>query len=275
MPTYKYEALDKRGKTIRGTIDSPGEDVVVEKLREMGYYPLKVESAGRGALPDPVSLEDLTRTRDADERARASLQQAKDAFRKGDLEIADLTEAVERLLQQVSSTSPGVVASLRQHIEDLREVPDPQALRAQLNEEARLADERREKLQTQAALMRAGKPEGYAGDRMEYAPGWLQEPMGERFGVLCLGGNRDIVWVDQDPSTMRPTAVKSLCTWEDFQGIAKRGLFRRRAILRALGGQSWTIRLDPKRSSANVPRLARKSSASARVERRRRRMAVR
>lgn len=42
MPEYSYEALDKGGKQVKGTIDAANEDVIIEKLRDMGYYPLRV-----------------------------------------------------------------------------------------------------------------------------------------------------------------------------------------------------------------------------------------
>ncbi|NUP89924.1 MAG: type II secretion system F family protein [Candidatus Sumerlaeia bacterium] len=42
MPEYSYEALDRGGKQVKGTISAPNEDVIVEKLHNMGYYPLKV-----------------------------------------------------------------------------------------------------------------------------------------------------------------------------------------------------------------------------------------
>jgi type IV pilus assembly protein PilC len=42
MAEYAYEALDKGGKQVRGIIEAPNEDVIVEKLRGMGYYPLRV-----------------------------------------------------------------------------------------------------------------------------------------------------------------------------------------------------------------------------------------
>lgn len=42
MAEFYYEALDKGGKQVRGTIDAANEEVIVEKLRNMGYYPLKV-----------------------------------------------------------------------------------------------------------------------------------------------------------------------------------------------------------------------------------------
>lgn len=42
MAQYKYEALDKSGKQVKGIIDAANEEVIIEKLRGMGYYPLKV-----------------------------------------------------------------------------------------------------------------------------------------------------------------------------------------------------------------------------------------
>ncbi|KPL11353.1 hypothetical protein AMJ85_03715 [candidate division BRC1 bacterium SM23_51] len=42
MAEYAYEALDKGGKQVRGIIEAPNEDSIVEKLRGMGYYPLRV-----------------------------------------------------------------------------------------------------------------------------------------------------------------------------------------------------------------------------------------
>ncbi len=49
MPEYSYEALDKGGKQVKGTIDAANEDVIVEKLRDMGYYPLRVTPNKRGS----------------------------------------------------------------------------------------------------------------------------------------------------------------------------------------------------------------------------------
>lgn len=58
MPEFMYEALDKGGKQVKGLIEAANEDVIIEKLRGMGYYPTKVtphkKAAGGGdisALP--------------------------------------------------------------------------------------------------------------------------------------------------------------------------------------------------------------------------------
>lgn len=42
MPEYTYEALDKGGKQVKGVIEASSEEVIIEKLRNMGYYPLNV-----------------------------------------------------------------------------------------------------------------------------------------------------------------------------------------------------------------------------------------
>ncbi|MDX2175093.1 MAG: type II secretion system F family protein [Candidatus Sumerlaeia bacterium] len=49
MAEYYYEALDKGGKQVRGTIDAANDEVIVERLRGMGYYPLKVVMNKKGA----------------------------------------------------------------------------------------------------------------------------------------------------------------------------------------------------------------------------------
>ncbi len=42
MPDFAYEALDRGGKQVRGVIEATSEEIILEKLRGMGYYPLKV-----------------------------------------------------------------------------------------------------------------------------------------------------------------------------------------------------------------------------------------
>jgi len=42
MPSFAYEALDKGGKQVKGVIDAQSEEVIIEKLRGMGFYPTKV-----------------------------------------------------------------------------------------------------------------------------------------------------------------------------------------------------------------------------------------
>ncbi len=49
MAEFFYEALDKGGKQVRGVIEAANEDVIIEKLRGMGYYPLKVSQNKKSA----------------------------------------------------------------------------------------------------------------------------------------------------------------------------------------------------------------------------------
>jgi len=58
MPTFEYKALDKRGKEIRGLIDAPDENVIVERLRVMGYHPLSIKRRAKRSA-DEIRLEDL------------------------------------------------------------------------------------------------------------------------------------------------------------------------------------------------------------------------
>jgi type IV pilus assembly protein PilC len=44
MPEFAYEALDKSGKQVKGVIEASSEEVIIEKLRDMGYYPLRVSA---------------------------------------------------------------------------------------------------------------------------------------------------------------------------------------------------------------------------------------
>jgi type IV pilus assembly protein PilC len=42
MGQFLYEALDKGGKQVKGIIEASSEEVIIDKLHGMGYYPLRV-----------------------------------------------------------------------------------------------------------------------------------------------------------------------------------------------------------------------------------------
>jgi type IV pilus assembly protein PilC len=42
MPTYAYVALDSRGREAKGSLDGPAQNDVLQRLKEMGYYPTRV-----------------------------------------------------------------------------------------------------------------------------------------------------------------------------------------------------------------------------------------
>jgi type IV pilus assembly protein PilC len=57
MGQFAYEALDGSGKTVKGSIEAANEDVIAEKLRDMGFYPLKItQSKVKGKGLDLGSL---------------------------------------------------------------------------------------------------------------------------------------------------------------------------------------------------------------------------
>ena len=60
MPEFTYEALDKGGKQVKGVIEASSEEVIIEKLRNMGYYPLNVAmNKSRGGNVDVLALPGL------------------------------------------------------------------------------------------------------------------------------------------------------------------------------------------------------------------------
>jgi type IV pilus assembly protein PilC len=62
--TYAYQVKDAAGKTVNGTIVADSQQLVMERLREMGYVPLKVGLKSSGmkrefSLRKTVKLKDL------------------------------------------------------------------------------------------------------------------------------------------------------------------------------------------------------------------------
>ena len=51
MPQFAYEALDGGGKMVKGSIEAVSEDIIAEKLRDMGFYPLKIKET-KGSAGD-------------------------------------------------------------------------------------------------------------------------------------------------------------------------------------------------------------------------------
>jgi len=46
--TYEYRGRDQSGKVVTGTLLADNEQLVLSRLREMGYVPLKVQPQGGG-----------------------------------------------------------------------------------------------------------------------------------------------------------------------------------------------------------------------------------
>jgi type IV pilus assembly protein PilC len=54
--TYVYKVRDRSGRLVEGTLDAQNEQLVVTKLREMGYVPLSVSAKARSALSFEINL---------------------------------------------------------------------------------------------------------------------------------------------------------------------------------------------------------------------------
>lgn len=57
MAAFTYRAMDRAGKEIRGQIEATTEEVVIDRLRGMGYFPTEVKKGKSGAAN--AALEDL------------------------------------------------------------------------------------------------------------------------------------------------------------------------------------------------------------------------
>ena len=57
MAAFTYRAMDRSGKEIRGQIEATTEEVVIDRLRGMGYFPTEVKKTRGGAAA--AALEDL------------------------------------------------------------------------------------------------------------------------------------------------------------------------------------------------------------------------
>jgi type II secretory pathway component PulF len=55
MPLYRYEATDRAGKTVIGSMQVANETALSRRLQEMGYQPVIVQSAGRPAAARPAA----------------------------------------------------------------------------------------------------------------------------------------------------------------------------------------------------------------------------
>ncbi|MBW7940080.1 MAG: type II secretion system F family protein, partial [Candidatus Omnitrophica bacterium] len=57
MPAWAYRAMDRSGKEIRGQIEASTEELVIDRLRGMGYFPTEVKRAK--ADLGKVALEEM------------------------------------------------------------------------------------------------------------------------------------------------------------------------------------------------------------------------
>lgn len=57
MPAYSYRAMDRAGKEIKGQIEASTEEVVIDRLRGMGFFPTEVKRAKDSV--GEISLEEM------------------------------------------------------------------------------------------------------------------------------------------------------------------------------------------------------------------------
>ncbi len=71
MPVFKYEALDSQGVGIKDEVEALSQKEAVSKIRNMGYFPTKVEAAA--AKKKAVKATTITRRRGAGGRVKKKL----------------------------------------------------------------------------------------------------------------------------------------------------------------------------------------------------------
>jgi type IV pilus assembly protein PilC len=65
MPaTYIYKVRDKAGRLVEGSLEAQSEQLVVSRLREMGYVPLSVSRKGRSPLTMEISFGQKSNLKD-------------------------------------------------------------------------------------------------------------------------------------------------------------------------------------------------------------------
>ncbi|HDN94702.1 MAG TPA: type II secretion system F family protein, partial [Nitrospirae bacterium] len=45
METYNYEATTKDGNVVTGTLEVANESLAIDRIQDMGYFPMKVSKA--------------------------------------------------------------------------------------------------------------------------------------------------------------------------------------------------------------------------------------
>ena len=57
MPsTFAYKVRDKEGRLVEGSLEAESPDLVVNKLRSMGYVPVAIERSDSSALKKDIKL---------------------------------------------------------------------------------------------------------------------------------------------------------------------------------------------------------------------------
>src|SRR5262245_5925067 len=59
--TYAYKVRDKGGKVVEGALDADSEQLLVAKLRSMGYIPIDVKEQKSETLSRDIKIPGLSR----------------------------------------------------------------------------------------------------------------------------------------------------------------------------------------------------------------------
>jgi len=61
MPeTFTYKVRDKTGKLVEGQLEAENAQLVVSKLRSMGYVPIEIEQQGKQNLSKEIKIPGLS-----------------------------------------------------------------------------------------------------------------------------------------------------------------------------------------------------------------------
>src|SRR5215813_7501597 len=61
MPdTYQYKVKDKSGKLLEGSLEAENPQLVVSKLRSMGYVPIEISQSGGAGLKKELKIPGFT-----------------------------------------------------------------------------------------------------------------------------------------------------------------------------------------------------------------------
>ena len=58
--TFSYKVRDKTGKLVEGQLEAENAQLVVSKLRSMGYVPIEIEQQGKQSLSRDLKIPGLS-----------------------------------------------------------------------------------------------------------------------------------------------------------------------------------------------------------------------
>jgi len=70
MPVFKYEALDSQGVSVKNEVEALSEEEAISRIKNMGYFPTKVQARGEKKKPQAKALGKPKRRRGAGGRVK-------------------------------------------------------------------------------------------------------------------------------------------------------------------------------------------------------------